>query len=173
MANASRKGTKPPDTQTVIIETPRGSRNKYKFDEETGRMKLSKVMPEGMMFPYDFGFIPNTKAEDGDPLDVLVLSDAPMFPGCEVECRLVGVIKAEQKENGKENRNDRIVAVPAGSVLYAGIQELSDLESGVLKQIEEFFTNYQKVRNIAFKVLERGGVRSAKELVQQASKKAA
>jgi inorganic pyrophosphatase len=160
------------ETQQVIIETPRNSRNKYKFDEQTGRMKLSKVMPEGMMFPYDFGFIPGTKAEDGDPLDVLVLSDEPMFPGCEVECRLVGVIKATQKEKGKQNRNDRVIAVAEGSVLYAGIKQLSDLDSGVLSQIEAFFTNYQKVRDIEFHVLERGGPRSAYQLIERASKAA-
>jgi inorganic pyrophosphatase len=65
----------------VVVETPRGSRNKYKFDERTGRMKLSKVMPEGMVFPYDFGFFPETRGEDGDPLDVLILCDEPTFPG--------------------------------------------------------------------------------------------
>src|SRR5512142_3126073 len=113
MKKQGKKGNS--DTHTVIIETPRNSRNKYKFDEKTGRFKLSKVMPEGMMFPYDFGFIPKTEAEDGDPLDVLVLNDEPMFPGCELECRLVGVIKALQKEKGKENRNDRLIAVAAGS----------------------------------------------------------
>jgi inorganic pyrophosphatase len=160
-------------TQPVIIETPRNSRNKYKFNEKTGHMKLSKVMPEGMMFPYDFGFIPGTQADDGDPLDVLVLSDEPMFPGCEVECRLVGVIEAEQKEKGEKKRNDRIVAVAAGSVLYGGVNELSDLEPAVLKQIEEFFTNYQKVRDIEFKVLERRGSRNAWELVNETSNKAA
>jgi inorganic pyrophosphatase len=168
----SKQGKQPSDTLVVIIETPKNSRNKYKFDEDTGRMKLSKVMPEGMMFPYDFGFIPNTEAEDGDPLDVLVLSDEPMFPGCEVECRLVGVIKARQKEEGKENRNDRLIAVAAGSVLYANLKDLSDLESGVLTQIEAFFTNYQKVRNIEFEVLERSGPRGARELVERASKAA-
>jgi inorganic pyrophosphatase len=166
-------GDKHEPTHQVIIETPRNSRNKYKFNENTGRMKLSKVMPEGMMFPYDFGFIPGTQADDGDPLDVLVLSDEPMFPGCEVECRLVGVIAAEQKEKGEEKRNDRIVAVAAGSVLYGGVNELSDLEAAVLKQIEEFFTNYQKVRDIDFKVLERRGSQSASELVKRTSTKAA
>jgi inorganic pyrophosphatase len=168
-----RTATKREETQVVIIETPRGSRNKYKYDEESGRIKLSKVMPEGMMFPYDFGFIPGTKADDGDPLDVLVLSDEPMFPGCEVECRLIGVIKANQKEKGEENRNDRIIAVARASVLYAGVKELSDLEPAVLKQIEAFFTNYQKVRDIEYSILERGGTRSAQELVQQAFRKAA
>lgn len=167
------RGPSQAKTQLVVIETPRNSRNKYKFNEKTRRMKLSKVMPEGMMFPYDFGFIPGTKAEDGDPLDVLVLSDEPMFPGCEVECRLVGVIEANQKEKGKENRNDRIVAVAEGSVLYAGIKELSDLEAGVLKQIEQFFINYQKVRDIEFTILERKGSRSAQELIRNTPKKAA
>jgi len=115
-----KTGSRKPEQQQVIIETPHGSRNKYKYNEETGRMKFSKVLPEGMMFPYDFGFIPATKANDGDPLDVLVLSDEPMFPGCEIECRIVGVLKAMQRENGKENRNDRLIAVAEGSVLYAG-----------------------------------------------------
>jgi inorganic pyrophosphatase len=158
--------------QRVIIETPRNSRNKYKLDQKIGRITLSKVMPEGMMFPYDFGFIPDSKAEDGDPLDVLVLSDEAMFPGCEVECRLVGVIQAIQKEKAKENRNDRLVAVAVASVRYAGIRELSDLEPGVLKQIEAFFTNDQKVRDIEFRVLDRGGSRKAQELAQRALKAA-
>lgn len=135
-------------------------------------LSSSAVVACSMIFPYDFGFIPGTKAEDGDALDVLVLSDEPMFPGCEVECRLVGVLKAEQKEKGKENRNDRIIAVAEGSILYGGIQQLSDLDSAVLSQIEAFFTNYQKVRDIEFKVLERGGVRSAIEVVERASKAA-
>ena len=136
-------------------------------------MKFSKVLPEGMMFPYDFGFIPGTKANDGDPLDVLVLSDEPMFPGCEIECRIVGVLKATQRENGKENRNDRLIAVAEGSVLYAGVKQLSDLEPTVLKQIEQFFTNYQKVRNIDFKVIERGGSQAALALLRESFEKAA
>src|SRR5437588_5826940 len=95
----------------VIIETPKGSRNKIKYDPSTRKFKLSKVMPEGMMFPYDFGFVPSTKAEDGDPLDVLVLTDEPLFSGCLVECTLIGALKAEQKEEGQKNRNDRLIAV--------------------------------------------------------------
>ncbi len=166
-------GSRKPEQQQVIIETPRGSRNKYKYDEETGRMKFSKVLPEGMMFPYDFGFFPNTKAGDGDPLDVLVLSDEPMFPGCEVQCRIVGILRANQRENGKENRNDRLIAVADGSVLYAGVKELSDLEPALLQQIEQFFTNYQKARNIEFEVIERGGSRAALTLLNESTKKAA
>src|SRR4030095_10536769 len=153
--NRQKKSSRKPKKQQVIIETARGSRNKYKYNEKTGRMKFSKVLPEGMMFPYDFGFIPGTEAEDGDRLDVLVLGDEPMFPGCEVECRIVGVLRANQRENGKESRNDRLIAVADGSVLYAGIIRLSDLESAVLAQIEQLFTNYQRVRNIEFEVVAR------------------
>lgn len=158
---------------TMIVETPRGSRNKYKFNEESGRMKLSKVMPEGMMFPYDFGFLPDTTGDDGDPLDVLLLSDAPTFPGCEVECRLIGVLKAEQNEKGRTHRNDRILAVAAASVLYAGIEEISDLDAILLKQIEEFFVNYKKVRDISYRVVAREGSGGAHELMRAGKKKAA
>jgi inorganic pyrophosphatase len=141
----------------VIVETPRGCRNKYKFDEETGSMKLSKVMPEGMVFPYDFGFFPNTKGEDGDPIDVMVLSDEPTFPGCQIDCRLIGLIRAEQKNaNGKQNRNDRLVAIAEASMLFANVKELDDLEPKLLKQIEDFFVNYQKVRDVEVKLLGRG-----------------
>jgi inorganic pyrophosphatase len=133
----------------VVVETLPGSRNKYKFDERTGRMRLSKVMPEGMVFPYDFGFFPETRGEDGDPLDVLVLFDEPTFPGCQIDSRLVGAILASQRSAGqKEMRNDRIIAVAEASVLYASVHDLSDLEPMVLKQIEEFFVNYQKVREV-------------------------
>jgi inorganic pyrophosphatase len=163
------RSTKTAPTEQVIVETPRGSHNKYKFDQETGRMKLSKVMPEGMMFPYDFGFLPGTKGADGDPLDVLILCDEPTFPACQIDCRLVGVIKANQTERGKRKRNDRLIAVAQASVLYAGVEELADLEAGVLKQIEDFFVNYQRVRKIGFKILGREGARSAQTLLKRAS----
>lgn len=152
----------------MVVETPRGNHNKYKYDEKTGRIKLSKVMPEGMMFPYDFGFLPETRSEDGDPLDVLILSDAPTFPGCQIDCRLIGVIKAEQTENAKQSRNDRLIAVAEASVLYSGVRELSDLEAVVLQQIEDFFVNYQKVRNVEFEITGREGARSAEEVHQAA-----
>ena len=87
----------------VMVETPRGCRNKYKFNPETKRMKLSKVMPEGMIFPYDFGFVPDTTGEDGDPLDVLILHDDATFPGCEIECRLIGYFKQVKPKTASKN----------------------------------------------------------------------
>lgn len=149
----------------IVVETPRGSRNKYKYDVQTGWMKLSKVMPEGMVFPYDFGFIPNTEAEDGDPLDVLVLTDEPTFSGCQVDCHVLGVIEAEQEQAGKTNRNDRLIAVAQQSILYSGLNQLSALNPLLLRQIEAFFINYQKVRDIEFRILARQGAERALEIV--------
>src|SRR5581483_8426920 len=85
----------------VIIETPRGTRNKFAYDEKLGIMRLKKVLPAGMTFPYDFGFIPSTKAADGDPLDALLLLDESAHPGTLTRCHLVGIIEGEQKEDGK------------------------------------------------------------------------
>src|ERR1700751_3300977 len=97
----------------VVIETPKGSRNKYAFDPEKKIFKLKRVLPAGMAFPYDFGFIPSTKADDGDPVDVLVLMDEPAFPGCLLQCRVIGAIEGEQsdKKGNDKVRNDRIVAI--------------------------------------------------------------
>ena len=99
-AKLSKKGVAgKPTILDVIIETPKGSRNKFKYDSTSRMFKLSKVLPEGMMFPYDFGFVPSSTGGDGDPLDVLVLMDEPTFPGCLLECRLIGVIEAEQVQD--------------------------------------------------------------------------
>lgn len=157
--------------EQVVVETPRGSRNKYKLDESTGRFKLSKVMPEGMVFPFDFGYFPETKSEDGDPLDVLLLSDEPTFPGCQIDCRLIGVLLARQKDKDKEVRNDRIVAVAEASVIHSEVMQLEDLSPIVLKQVEDFFVNYQRVREIEVIPLGREGPDSAKQLLEKARTK--
>ena len=155
----------------VVIETPKGSRNKLKYDPGKRAYKLSKVMPEGMVFPYDFGFVPGTKADDGDPLDVLLLTDAPLFPGCLVDCALIGVIEAEQQEEGETERNDRLIAVARAALLYSGIENIADLNPLVLKQIEEFFVNYQKVRNVKVKILGHRGRDQALQILRQSRKK--
>jgi inorganic pyrophosphatase len=126
-----------------------------------------------MMFPYDFGFFPGTHGEDGDPLDVLILSDEPTFPGCQIDCRLVGVLLARQRDrDGKENRNDRIIAVAEASIIYSEVMSLDDLSPTLLTQIEEFFVNYQKVREVEITVLGRDDVKAAKLLLTAASTEA-
>lgn len=152
----------------VIVETPKGSRNKYAFDPESGAIKLSRVLPEGMVFPHDFGFIPGTKAEDGDPIDVILLMDAPAFPGCLVESRLIGVIEGEQTEKGETNRNDRLIAVAEQSYTHSDVRNLTDLNRTFLKEIDEFFTLYHKVQGRKFKVLRHGGRGRAARLLQAA-----
>jgi inorganic pyrophosphatase len=92
----------------VVIETPKGSRNKYAFDEKQRVFGLKKVFPAGMEFPYDFGFVPSTLAGDGDPTDVLVLMDEPAFPGCVLQCRIIGIIEGVQGKKKKLERNDRL-----------------------------------------------------------------
>src|SRR3984885_2053839 len=95
----------------VVIETPKGSRNKFALNADEHVFELKKVLPAGMEFPYDFGFVPSTLADDGDPVDVLVLMDEPAFPGCVLKCRLIGVIEGEQGKKKDVERNDRIIAV--------------------------------------------------------------
>src|SRR5690349_2923335 len=108
----------------VIIETPRGCRSKFKYDSERDLFSLHKVLPMGAVFPYDFGFIPSTLGEDGDPLDVLVLMDESVFPGVLVGVRLIGAIAAEQTEKDTSVRNDRLLAVASECHDYQHIKEL-------------------------------------------------
>jgi inorganic pyrophosphatase len=157
MKRTSSRSDEPSTQLQVIIETPRGSRNKLKYDPGRKMYKLSKVMPEGMVFPYDFGYIPSTKADDGDPLDVLLLTDEPLFPGCLVDSRLIGVIEAEQEENGEKNRNDRLIAVATQSLLYSEIKSIAALNPVVLKQIKHFFVSYQRVRDVKVRILGQHG----------------
>src|SRR5579863_10166141 len=93
----------------AVIETPRGKRNKFNYDPSSGLFMLGGLLPEGMAFPADFGFVPETLGADGDPLDVIVLMDAPAHVGCLLEVRLIGVISAEQTEDGKTTENDRLI----------------------------------------------------------------
>jgi inorganic pyrophosphatase len=119
--------------------------------------------------------VPATKAEDGDPLDVLVLTDEALFPGCLVEVKLVGVIEAEQTEKGETKRNDRLVAIATQSLLYSEIRTLEELNPKVLEQIDAFFVNYRRVRDIEVKILGHGGPPQAHRILDKAGdhKKAA
>jgi len=162
-----------PSLVQVVIETPRGSRNKYSFDPEQGIFTLKKVLPEGMVFPHDFGFIPSTQADDGDPLDVLVLMDEPAFPGCLVSSRLVGVIRAEQVEEGKAERNDRLIAVAASSHTHSDIRSLDDLNQKMLDEIEAFFVNYNAIDGKKFNVLDRKGPQAAVKCLDRSRRKRA
>jgi inorganic pyrophosphatase len=155
----------------VVIETPKGSRNKYTYDKETGLFKLGGVLPSGASFPFDFGFVPSTLGGDGDPLDVLVLMDEPAFPGCLVHVRLVGVVEAEQTERGGETeRNDRLIGVATESRLQRHVRALGSLSPDLLEEIEHFFISYNQVKGKEFKPLGRFGPQKALKLVEEGVK---
>lgn len=122
----------------VVIETPKGSPNKYAYSDAFGAFQFKMVLPDGMSFPYDFGMVPSTKGDDGDPLDILILLDAPAFPGCVLEARLVGVIEADQRErDGTWERNDRLIGVALKARTHAHIRGLSDLRPGMLDEVDD------------------------------------
>jgi inorganic pyrophosphatase len=151
----------------VIIDTPKGSRNKYKFDPEQNMFMLAGVLPAGAVFPFDFGYIPATEGGDGDPLDVLVLMDEPAFVGCLVPSRLLGVIQAEQTEDGKTTRNDRLIAVAANARDHAGLQSIEQIDDHLMEEIEHFFISYNQVKGKQFAPQGRFGPDQAKQLIAQ------
>lgn len=154
----------------VIVETPRGCRNKFAYDPDQKIFALKKVLPAGMSFPYDFGFLPKTEADDGDAIDVLLLMDEPAFPGCLVKARLIGVIEGEQIDGKKRIRNDRLVAVAEMSHEYAQIQKLSELPEQLLKELEQFFVNYHRLEGKEYKLLGCKGKATAMGLIKQSKK---
>src|ERR1700731_4039792 len=110
----------------AIIETPKGFRNKFDYDPDSNLFMLGGLLPEGMMFPFDFGFIPSTLGQDGDPLDVMVLMDAPAHVGCLMEVRIIGVITAEQTQNSKTETNDRLLGVAVHSYDHEDLNSIGD-----------------------------------------------
>ncbi len=156
----------------VVIETPKGSRNKYAFDREQRTIILRKVLPAGMVFPYDFGFLPRTTGADGDPLDVLLLMDEPAVPGVVVHSRLIGIIEGEQTEDGKTIRNDRLLAVAEVNHSYANIHRPSDLPKHFLRELEEFFVNYHRLDGHHYKLLGCRGLQEAEQQIEKARKAA-
>ena len=166
------KPFKKDDLLQVIIETPAASRNKFAYDSDQGIFALKKVLPAGMVFPYDFGFLPQTLAPDGDAIDVLLLMDEPAYPGCLVSARLIGVIEGEQLDGKKKIRNDRLVAVAEANHMYANIRTLKDLPSKWLEELQVFFVNYHNLEGKKYKLLGCKGADAALTLIKKAQKAA-
>jgi inorganic pyrophosphatase len=150
-----------PGTINVVVETPRGSRNKYKYDEKLGLFRLNRVLFAGASFPYDFGYVPGTRGGDEDPIDVLLLMDEPVFPGCLVRARVIGVLRAT-KEGAA---NHRIIAVSSNAKTWANHRDLSDLPRRLLHEIEQFFTSIQNVDGREHALLGWRGAAEAERLI--------
>ena len=145
----------------AIIEAPKGSRNKFDYDAGSNLFMLGGLLPEGMLFPFDFGFIPSTLGEDGDPLDIMVLMDAPAHVGCLMEVRVIGIIEAKQTQERKTERNDRILGVAVHSYNHDGLQTIDDVNKTLLAQVEAFFVSYNQQRGKKFKITATGGPKKA------------
>lgn len=154
-------GNKAPEIVNVIIEIPAGSRNKYEYDEELKAICLDRVNYTAMAHPYDYGFIPETRSEDGDHLDAFVILDHSVFPGCVVAARPVGLIKmVDDGEN-----DEKIICVPAKDPRYDHIQDLSDLSAHIPKEIQHFFEHYKDLQNKKCQILAIEGAAAAKEMI--------
>jgi len=148
-------------TCRAIVETPKGSRNKFDYDPASNLFMLAGLLPEGMMFPFDFGFIPSTRGDDGDPLDIMVLMDAPAHVGCLIDVRIIGIVDAEQTQEGKTEKNSRILGAAIHSYEHENLATISDVSKTLLSQVEEFFVSYNKQRGKKFKITDIGGPKKA------------
>jgi inorganic pyrophosphatase len=159
-------------TCRAVVETPKGHRGKYDYDPKLRTFRLKTMLPDGMSFPMDFGFVPSTLADDGDPTDVMILSDEPSPTGSLLDVRLIGVIEAEDEEDGKTERNDRLLGVAAVSHLYADVKQPTDLGDDFIDNLVQFWVNKDRLEGKAFRCLGVRGPREAAELVKRTAKAA-
>ena len=157
----------------AVIEASQVTRHKLKYTPDWNAFVLDGVLPVALAFPYDFGFLPSTLGDDGDPLDVLVLADESLPPGSVVPCRIVGVIEAEQHDEDEEEakRNDRLLAVAVKSHRHGDCSELKDLPANVLEEIEQFFVAYNASKRGTFRPLARRGAAVATRLVARGERR--
>lgn len=154
----------------AVVETPRGSTCKLDLDSKLGVFMLAKPLMAGLSYPYDWGFIPSTKAPDGDPLDVLIVHDAKTYPGVVLACRPVGVLEVEQTSGGKTERNDRVFAVPDRSPLETNLKDVRDLPSRAREELEEFFRATNALEDKVLKFLGWRGPKHATKTIRRLAK---
>lgn len=154
-------------TLNIFIEAPRGRRTKFKYNEENGLFQFDKVLPPGLIFPFDFGFLPSTLGGDGDPLDVVVLTDEPTFVGCLISGRLLGVIEAEQTEKGKTERNDRLIAIPLSVKSQEPQGTVTEMTDKVAGDVRDFFICYNDIQGKQFKPVKTAGPAEAMRIVEE------
>lgn len=154
----------------AVVETPRGSTCKLDLDPKLGVFTLAKPLMAGLSYPYDWGFIPSTKAPDGDPVDVLIIHDAKTYPGVVLRCKPVGVLEVEQKSEGKKERNDRVFGVPDRSPLETDLKDIRDLPSRARDELEEFFRATNALEDKELKFLRWRGPNHAAKTIKRLAK---
>ncbi|WP_439400406.1 inorganic diphosphatase (plasmid) [Bradyrhizobium sp. PMVTL-01] len=151
----------------AVVETPRGSTCKLDLDTELGFFTLAKPLMAGLSYPYDWGFIPSTKAPDGDPLDVLIIHDAQTYPGVVLRCKPVGVLELEQKSDGKRERNDRVFDVPDRAPLETDLTDIRHLPSRACDELEKFFRATNALEDKELKFLGWRGPKHARKAIER------
>ncbi len=157
-------GPNPPDVVYAVIEIPRGSRNKYEYDEERGYFKLDRVLYSPFHYPLDYGFIPRTLYDDGDPLDILVIMQDSTFPGCVIEARPIGLMKMLDDSD----QDDKVLAVPTEDPRFKDVKDLDDVPKHLLDEIAHMFSEYKRLEGKETEVLGWEGADAAKEAIVHA-----
>ena len=142
-------GTGEPSVANMIVEIPKGRRTKFEVDKQTGLIKMDRYLYSSAVYPGDYGFIPQTLADDNDPLDILVMVNEPTFSGCLIEARVVGIFKMRDK-----GQNDyKLLAVPHKDPLFAAIKKLEDVPAHFLREVEHFFSTYKQLEGVQIEPL--------------------
>jgi inorganic pyrophosphatase len=152
----------------VVIETPRGSRAKIAYDPKLETFTLSKSLLAGLTYPHDWGFVPSTKGEDSDPLDIMVVHDAATFPGIVLTCRIIGILQIKQKSTGKTLRNDRLFAVPRQSHSEQGLRDVRDLSRAIQQELEKFFIAPDELEEKELEIIGWKGPKTAVQVIKDA-----
>jgi inorganic pyrophosphatase len=154
----------------VVGETPRGSRAKFAYDPKLESFTLSKSLLTGLTYPHDWGFVPSTKADDGDPLDIMVIHDAATFPGIVLTCRVIGILQIEQKSKGQTERNDRLFAVPRRSHSEQGLRDVRELSKPIQQELEKFFIATDELEDKKLKIVGWKGPKIAVKAIKDSAK---
>ncbi len=142
-------GPNAPDTVNVVVEIPKGSRNKYEYDKETGAIRLDRVLYSSIHYPGDYGFVAQTLYDDGDPLDILVMVNEPTFSGCVIQARPIGLFR--MKDKGEPD--DKILAVPANDPIFGDYHDISDIPQHFLQEVAHFFAVYKDLEGVHVKTI--------------------
>jgi inorganic pyrophosphatase len=160
-------GSRAPETVNAVIEIPDGSDNKYEYDKELNVFRLDRTLYSPVHYPGDYGFVPTTLSRDGDPLDILVLVDAPSFPGCVIEVRPIGVLHMVDQDK----HDEKILAVVESSPVYRQVKDCGDVFPHLLREIEHFFSIYKNLEGKKTEIAGWDGVDAARRIILEGQKR--